>query len=132
MYVENHVKCSIIWHVVRHAHIYVNCHDTWHVWWHARWRVENFHYWHVIWHDTGHGVFHGFESSGFSEVQSIINVFHIVNKVDNVLKNIFIFDFINNAKYVEYVNYALYSSFMFPRFFYNVKIYTKTLTKIAN
>jgi hypothetical protein len=41
-----------------------------------------------------------------SGVQSINNVFHTVNKVENVLENTYIFDLIDN---VEYVVYALYS-----------------------
>ncbi len=41
-----------------------------------------------------------------SGVQSINDVFHIVNKVENVCVNKYIFDFIDN---VEYVVYALYS-----------------------
>jgi hypothetical protein len=39
-------------------------------------------------------------------VQSINNVFHIVDKVENVCVNKYIFDLIDN---VEYVVYALYS-----------------------
>ncbi len=42
-----------------------------------------------------------------SGVQSIYNVFHIVNKVESVLENTYIFDLMDN---VEYVVYALYSS----------------------
>jgi hypothetical protein len=41
-----------------------------------------------------------------SGVQSINNVFHIVDKVENVGVNKYIFDLIDN---VEYVVYALYS-----------------------
>jgi hypothetical protein len=40
-------------------------------------------------------------------VQSINNVFHIVDKVENLCVNKYIFDLIDN---VEYVVYALYSS----------------------
>jgi hypothetical protein len=39
-------------------------------------------------------------------VQRINNVFHIVDKVENVCVNKYIFDLIDN---VEYVVYALYS-----------------------
>jgi hypothetical protein len=42
-------------------------------------------------------------------VQGINNVFRIVNKVENVLKNTYIFDLIDN---VEYFVYALYSRIM--------------------
>jgi hypothetical protein len=43
----------------------------------------------------------------YSGVQRINNVFHIVDKVENVCVNKYIFDLIDN---VEYVVYALYSS----------------------
>jgi hypothetical protein len=43
----------------------------------------------------------------YTEVQHINNVFHIVDKVENVCVNKYIFDLIDN---VEYVVYALYSS----------------------
>jgi hypothetical protein len=43
----------------------------------------------------------------YSGIRSINNVFHIVNKVENVLQNAYIFVLIDN---VEYVVYALYSS----------------------
>jgi hypothetical protein len=45
----------------------------------------------------------------YAGVQSINNVFHIVDKVENVCVNQYIFDLIDN---VEYVVYALYSSTM--------------------
>ncbi len=46
------------------------------------------------------------ESKGNAGVQSINNVFHIVDKVENVFVYIHIFNLIDN---VEYVVYALYS-----------------------
>jgi hypothetical protein len=48
-----------------------------------------------------------------SGVQSINNIFHIVDKVENVGVNKYIFDFIDN---VEYVVYALYSSIVVESF----------------
>ncbi len=42
----------------------------------------------------------------YTGVQRINNVFHIVDKVENVCVNKYIFDLIDN---VEYVVYALYS-----------------------
>ncbi len=48
-----------------------------------------------------------FEKLAHTGVQRINNVFHIVNKVENVCVNKYIFDLIDN---VEYVVYALYSS----------------------
>ncbi len=55
--------------------------------------------------ESYHGIF--FPYTG---VQSINNVFHIVDKVENVCVNKYIFDLIDN---VEYVDYALYSSILF-------------------
>ncbi len=43
----------------------------------------------------------------YTGVQSINNVYAIVNKVENVLVNTYIFDLIDNGVYVVY---ALYSS----------------------
>ncbi len=43
----------------------------------------------------------------YSGVQSINNVYAIVNKVENVLVNTYIFELIDNGVYVVY---ALYSS----------------------
>ncbi len=58
----------------------------------------------------------------YSGVQRINNVFHIVDKVENVCVNKYIFDLIDN---VEYVVYALYSSIImliyviFIKYYYN-------------
>jgi hypothetical protein len=48
-----------------------------------------------------------FDRYRYTGVQSINNVYAIVNKVENVLVNTYIFDLIDN---VVYVVYALYSS----------------------
>ncbi len=45
----------------------------------------------------------------YTGVQSINDVFHIVNKVENVYVSKYIFDLIDN---MEYVDYALYSSIL--------------------
>jgi hypothetical protein len=47
----------------------------------------------------------------YSGVQRINNVFHIVDKVENVLVYTYIFNLNDN---VEYVVYALYSSIVNP------------------
>ncbi len=53
-------------------------------------------------------------------VQSINNVFHIVDKVENVCVNKYIFDLIDN---VEYVVYALYTPEL---------VFVKSINKLKN
>ncbi len=54
--------------------------------------------------------YHQKTSKNYSGVQSINNVYAIVNKVENVLVNTYILDLIDNGVYVVY---ALYSSIVY-------------------